>query len=1072
MSSVLEMEMELSRQSSIERLSRPMLPGYTVPREDLTSGQVFESWWTNETLLGDAKSFLQERSEYSGETPDLNFNPYEYYETNKKDFGDLEPYILDGHFGKAQGPRQFQAIANSLRRELENRRIIENTEGWDYGVGMGASLLDPSTFIPIFGWAGKASVAAKAVRTAAQVGGVVAVEEGFHHMQQRARTAYESMMAVGIGTVLGGGLGGLGGYLSSASKSHFLHPDNPKNPLREDQLGPHDDVSETVLSIRKSVSEQLDEAGVDHPTFKPGEGVTLKKNRIGRALDWTQDKIGWMRTPTTVANHTSSNEARNLLTSLAEMGLRTTEMAAGKARNITVELWKDMSVYARQMAAEQDMVLAWEELRKAQGAKSAVAAKYASDAKEAAASVGVKINENALSLGEFALLVQRHMRGGKLSSSLDPDIAKAVEKASRGYNNFYREMFERAVKVGLLKADQKITSYLPQVWDQQAIINNPQALIDAFKIKFANRYADDPEGLEEFASELVDKLAKGEHPGLHKDGFVRQGSFKIGKSKRMESREIFIEPDQLDLFEEFLMKDLTLLSKRYADDMGGRIALTEFFGKYTGKNEELLKFEELANPMKRVKAEFKELRKGKSGDELTKINRDEELVSEAVDNLRQRLLNIDKHGNHGDGALFSGRMLRRVNFLRFMGSVMLASLTDLATVSFSHGALPHFKAMASGFGKLAKEAKGMNNRELAFMLYGAEGTMSHQRMAKLYGLDEASRRGFGMGKTRSISAGVDATVDYMSNQMNIFNLMHWWNSRHKFVTGHVVLGNLLDDAARLNRGEKLAARGRRSGNYRWNELGISDDMLRRIDNLTEKYGFDEQVDGLKFRWPDTDKWMDDKVFGGAEVVYALSAALKRSTDRAVITPGIADLPMFHSTQMGQLLFQFNSFGFAAANKFVRNLGDEAFHGDLPAALMAITWSLGTGTMAYAVREGMIKGKDLPDPRDEPATWMYEAIDRSGLLAWIAPYGNAGMKLMAPHLQEMGIEITQPSRFAQQNWYESLAGPSISTLKELGTLGYYTSQGDMEKIYEKGKRLTPYRNLFYLEAGWRLAWGDD
>ena len=131
-----------------------------------------------------------------------------------------------------------------------------------------------------------------------------------------------------------------------------------------------------------------------------------------------------------------------------------------------------------------------------------------------------------------------------------------------------------------------------------------------------------------------------------------------------------------------------------------------------------------------------------------------------------------------------------------------------------------------------------------------------------------------------------------------------------------------------------------------------------------------------------------------------------------------------------------------------------------------------GSLAYAVREGMIKGKDLPDPRDEPATWMYEAIDRSGLLAWVAPYGNAGMKFAAPHLQEMGIEITQPSRFAQQNWFESLAGPSVSTVKEIGLMPYYLNSGDMEKAYEKGKRLVPYQNLFWLEAGWRLSWGDD
>jgi len=379
--------------------------------------------------------------------------------------------------------------------------------------------------------------------------------------------------------------------------------------------------------------------------------------------------------------------------------------------------------------------------------------------------------------------------------------------------------------------------------------------------------------------------------------------------------------------------------------------------------------------------------------------------------------------------------------------------------------------MIKNMGRIAKEAKGMHNRELAFMLYGAEGTMSHARIAKLVGLDdEIARRGFGIGKTRSITSGIDASMDWMSNQMNYLNLMHWWNSRHKFITGHIVLGNLMDDAARLNRGAKLAKRGRRSGNYKWNELGLSDDHMKKIDDLVQKHGFDQQVDGVKFRWPDTDKWLEEP--GGMELVTALSAALKRSTDRAVITPSIADLPMFHSKATGQLLFQFNSFGFAAVNKFVRNLADEAVHGDAMSALIATTWSLGMGATAYYVRQGLIRGEELPDPTDEPATWAYEAIDRSGLLMYFMPYANSAMKLMAPHLQDMGIEITQPSRFSQQQYWQTFLGPSWGTATDTAMMGYYLSDGDWEKLGEKAVRMSPYRNVFWMEALLRKGWGED
>lgn len=1110
MTSAIEMEMELFKQSTVDRFMVPGSDVGSVASQEPSSADVVSAWWANETILGDAYSYIRERGDYRGEIGDPDFNPYVYFEENKDKHGDLEEFILNGTFGRVEGPRQFEAVANSLRRELANRHIIEQSSGVDFALGLGASLLDPSTFIPIIGWGSRAGrVGYKALSTGAQVGAVVAGEELLHHSVQRARTTYESIMAVGGATVLGAGIGGLSGYLSTRAADNLLSIDNPRNPLKDENVTPHEPGTDVIVAdTSQGISKQVEEAtgakisfdpenGVQlemfpeiatevaeeaaptvargTPRFAPGESVTPTTTRFSRAIDWTQGKIGVTRSPTTVATYTASNTARNLLTSMAEMGIRTTQMAAGKARDVSAELWKDLSVYAKQMSSEQRMVAAWEKMRKEQGAKSAVANKYRSDAKEAAQYAGLKTDSNFISLADFAYLVQRKMRGGDIATNtknipIDETVLRAVDEAIDGYSKFLKDMFTRAVATKLLREEQYIDSYLPQIWNREAIIADPERLVAAFKRKFQNRVKESE--LDEFARDLVNKLSRGHTPGFQKDGFVRADSFQIGKSKRTETRELLIKGEELDDFEDFLVQDITRLTKQYADDMGGRIVLAEFFGKYTAKGDKdpFAEFEELGNPMKEVIAEFDSLRKANPADRA-KLDRDEKLVIQAAKSLRERLLNIDRRSDYGDGVMFLGRTARRVNFLRFMGSVVLASLTDIATISFSHGASKHIGTMVKNFGKIAKEAKGMNNRELAFMLYGAEGTMGHARMAKLVGLDDdISRRGFGIGRTRKISAGADAGMDWISNQMNYLNLMHWWNSRHKFITGHIVLGNMLDDAARLNRGEKLAKRGRRSGNYKWNELGISDAQLRRMDELVQKHGYDTEVEGIKFRWPDLDKWLDEP--DGLELSTALQAALKRSTDRAVITPGIADLPMYHSTQIGQLLFQFNSFGFAAVNKYVRNLADEAVHGDAMSSLISTTWALGMGATAYYVRQGLIRGQELPDPDKEPATWIYESIDRSGLLMWTMPFSNSAMKLMAPHLNDLGIGITQPSRFAQQRWWESLAGPSVSTASDVANMVFNLSQGDLEKVTNKAYRLAPYRNLFWLEALWRKAWGEN
>ena len=1107
MPSAIQMEMDRVNQSTLDLYNQPGTGLGTLADDTPRTSDVLSAWWTNETILGDLSQHLSETRAYADETPDINFNPYVFYEQNKDQYGDLEEFMLDGTLGRTQGPQQFAAVANSIRREIENRQIIEKSEGGDFALGMAVSLLDPSTFVPIFGWASKANIARKALSTGAQVGLIVGGEEILHHQQQRARTAYESIMAVGTGTVIGGGLGALGGYLASRQADHLLHPDNPNNPLRDKNIAGHEPGSDMIVADgRRSVSEQMEaetgqkmtydpdsgvqlqnlkmfqvtkekpDVAVGTPKFQQDEQVDLEKTLLTRAIDKIQD-VPLLRSPTTVAMRTNSGAARNLLTQMAEMGQRTVQMATGKARGMTAEAWKELSILARHNSTEERMVRAWENLRLTQGAKSEVIEKYRSDFTEAVDYVGNRQRTgDYISLADFAYLIQRKMRGGDIRNNsrnlqVSDEVSKAVEEAVAGYHSFYESLFSRAVSVGVLKKDQYIDSYLPQIWNREAIIENPMRLRAAFERKFASRYEGDEEGLTEFAKELVETLAKGQSKGF-RDGLISTETFQIGKSKRAKSRDLIIKGEEFDDFEEFLIQDITRLSKQYSDDIGGRVVLAEFFGKYAGKNEKLLQFEEMGKPMEAVLDDFKRLREqSKSAKERKALERDEQNVQDAVNNLRERLLNIDRRSDSSDGALFFNRALRRTNYLRMMGGVLLSSLTDIATISLSHGASKHLSEMAKNMGKIGKEAQGMNNRELAFMLFGAEGTMSQARTAKLVGLDDdVARRGFGSGMTRKITAGIDQGLDWASNQMNYLNVMHWWNSRNKFMTGHVVLGNMLDDAARLNRGEKLANRGRRTGNYKWNELGVSDAQLRRIDELVQKHGTDHDIEGIQFRWPDLDKWLDEP--DGMELATVLQTALKRSADRAVITPGIADLPMYHSSQLGQILFQFNSFGFASVNKYVRNLSDEYVHGDAMAALLSTTWALGMGATIYVVKENLIKNKDIPNPMDEPATYIYEAIDRSGLLMWMMPFMNSSMRLMAPHLESMGVEITQPSRFARSRWWTPMAGPSVGTGEMLANMVKNLADGDLEKVENKAYRMLPYRNLFWLDAIWKRAWGED
>jgi len=1108
-----------------DRLNRPFISPYQTYRLDPTTSEVVGAWWNQETILGDVKSFLSERRDYRGETPDPDFNPYSYYRENKNQYTDITSFLDGGHFDHVQGPIQFDAVASSVRTEMQNRELMERGDGWQSVLGMGASILDPSTLIPIFGWGMKANMVRKAIVMGASTGGVVAGEEIIHHQRQRMRTLHESMMGIGIATGIGAGFGIAGAMFSRSGK--LLDPQNPHNPLAEKNLTSDDAGSEWNIDDGLSVSESMAENGTGRMSYNADTGVVLDEyswdawkhmypdqgsdfvpkfqgdtftpvtTRLDRGIDWTQNKIGFLRTPVTVALKTASPKVRALLNSMAELGVHSSELAQGATRKISAEMHKNLTVYGPQKAAEDSMVNAWYGVMKNLGVRSEVVAKTYSDFTEVGdfvrgnkrigASTLDPDNLKGIPLPEFQYYVWRRLNGDKTSHP-NAFVERGIVDAAKGYRSFTQSMLQRAIRTGLLSDKQEIANYFPQIWNADAIIQHGTAAKEAFKAKFRGRYKTEKE-LDDFVDELVEKLGNRDDFDIT-DGLHKGSAFNLKKSGRVESRELFlkIDPetgvDELSLFEDFLHKDVSRVMKQYADDMGGRIVLTEYFGRIDPKKadaaakagKEAKPMDALSDQWKEIQEEFKQLRKAArdAGESVEKLNRDENLAAEAIINVRDRLLNTDRRPSSegwGSGALYAGRMARRGNFLRYMGSVMLASLTDIATISLSHGAGKHLAEMGRNIGRISAEAKSMNNRELAFFLYGAEGSISQSRTAKLMGIDDAIYRlGYGTGRTKKVSGGIEAGANWLSGKMNVLNLMQYWNSRHKFITGHVILGNLLDDAANLAGGS--------ASKYKWRELGLSDDMMLRIDGLMKKHGYDLQREKTTFRWPDTEKWQSE--VGGREAVEAIHAALIRSTERAVITPSIADLPMFHSKELGQILLQFNSFGFAAVNKFVRNLSHAAVNERQLDALVSTTWALGAGTAAFAVREGVIKGRFKEDaerpmpPLSEWGTWTYEAIDRSGLMMWMMPYMNAGMKLAArPMKEHLGIPIETPSRMGAQDWWQQLLGPTFGGL--VGDMGGMTAdlaEGDLDKFATKGKRLLPYRNVFHLQLLHRLAWGEE
>ena len=1106
-----------AEQASNEELARLASRPYVTPFSsftlDPTTGDVVKAWYRQESLVGDAISFFEERSAYYGEVADPDFNPFAYYHQNQRDYGDIVPYLDSGHFNHVRGPKQFDAVADSIRGELERRALMEQGGGLATILGIGTTLLSPEVLIPVYGWASKANVARKAITMGAFGGATVAGEEILHHQQQRARTFAESLNGVLLTTALLGGLGGVGAWMTRRGKP--LDPESPNHPLREENLGPDEAGSEWDPNSGMSVSETMAENGTGKMTYDEQHGVqlelfpdeadeaadvltprfdptateTIQRGPFVRALDWTQGKLGFTRSSTTVAALTASPKARALLTQLAEMGHHTRELTAGGTRRITAELLKETSVMLGYNVAQETLTRAYQDMMKVLRpviGSNEFSTKLASDAAELRDATGFfgskKLgyslenpeNLKGIPLPEFQYLVWRRLNGVQKAHPNDV-VEQAIVRATKGYRGYFDKMVSRAIRTNLLSDKQKIENYFPQIWDTDAILANPQGLREAFEQKFAA--ISDPKKLEELIDSLIAKLSNRGDLDIT-DGLHKGGEFDLGKSGRMKARDLFIEADELHLFEGYLRKDVALVGKQYADDMGGRIVLREMFGAVDPKKIEKTEglegknFNELTKLWEEIKEEFDQLKveASKKGEDARKLERDKVHVGQAIINLRDRLLQVDRTPSEeywGSAALYTGRMTRQWNYLRWMGGVTLSSQADVMTMSFSHGMGPHLRETLKNMGSIAKEAELMESRELAFILFGVEGSLSQSRTGRLMGIDDAMyHKGFGTGATRKVSGAFEGLTNWGASHMSFLNLMRFWNSRNKFITGHVVLGNLLDDAAAISKGAAKST-------YQWRELGISDDVLKRIHQLTMKHGFDERKGNHNFRWPDTAKWVDEA--GGLEAEQLLHVALNRAVDRAVITPGIADLPIYHSTAVGQLLFQFQSHGFAIVNKFMRNLDHGWSNGRQLDVLMSLAWGLSAGGFIYFIKDGVVKGKIEDDNWDpEIGTIIYESIDRSGLMTWMMPYVNSMMKLTAGPLADAGVPIEAPSRFQAQRWYQSLLGPTFggAFIDIAEDILPHLAEGEIDKVSDTMKRMIPFQNLFWTSMLWRKAWGED
>ena len=242
-------------------------------------------------------------SEHQLIRPGDGWNPYRVLgDLDDGTLQQLAPFIDRGLFNDARNEEELQAL---IGRYLEEQEMIEAVEGSFLGELAGSfatAIFDPTSYVPIIGATTRVGRFGRTALAATQTGAAIGAAEVSLHQTQQLRTLEESLMNVGVGSVLGGAFGALSRTLHP---SHPMHPNNPVNPLRQENLSSQGVVARVVGAGDDSIgAARVDGTDIwtdPAPTKLQGDGLLSRATRpirnvitgltpVGRALRWRSDQ--------------------------------------------------------------------------------------------------------------------------------------------------------------------------------------------------------------------------------------------------------------------------------------------------------------------------------------------------------------------------------------------------------------------------------------------------------------------------------------------------------------------------------------------------------------------------------------------------------------------------------------------------------------------------------------------------------------------------------------------------------------------------------------------------------------
>jgi hypothetical protein len=610
----------------------------------------------------------------------------------------------------------------------------------------------------------------------------------------------------------------------------------------------------------------------------------------------------------------------------------------------------------------------------------------------------------------FNEAVGKAMRNG----SDDIHIQRAADDINA---KVYEPLKNSAIEAKVLPDDVEVTTargYLNRLWNKEKMAANLDNFVGITSRWMMDRQPDlDVDDARSIAREIAGRIMSTPDGRLPYDYKIAENSSKGGKPTGLKGQfksRSFTIPDEL--VEDFLENDIEVLMGRYVKSVAPDIELVKEFGDVN-----------LTNEIKNIEQEWqlKIEKASKAGDEklARKLAKKKDGDIRDIAAMRDRMRGTFGQTDWDNPWVRAGRVARDLNYMRLLGGVVASSFPDVARVfaaegivrTFSDGLVPMIKNI-KGFKASAREAK----------LYGIGTDALLGGRAELI----ADVADFAQGGT-AFERGVRAAATKFSS----INLMNRWTGGIKQLHAVVQQSRLISE---LKAG---------TVDPRLEQLGISKADALNIAGEMKKHS--TKVDGI---WiANSRKWENQ------ELATMWGAALRKESDRVIIVPG-QERPLFMSTELGKTIFQFKTFMFSATQRvLISNLQLQDKH-----YMQGMLGMVGIGMVSYALKN-WDAGRELSD---DPAVWVTEGIDRSGMLGMLMEANNTVEKITTQHygLRPL-LGINAPSaRYASRTALDSALGPTFGLAGEVVRVaGAATGERDWSDSDTRAlRRLLPGQNL--------------